>query len=295
MTEPNDTRIIPFVRMLDDAAVFPPGRAPLSQAVADHVAHRDVPAADLIGPLVLPLELVAEADRLAGEAPLEVSVVTPAGALDSVAATIVGLAGGSTRVVAVELKVAAAEPDDVLSELDAAKSFAASRPDLRIWVELPAALVVEEVLGAIRGAGFGLKFRTGGLDRKLFPTPEELIDVLARAVRAGVPFKLTAGLHRALRYHNPKTGFDHFGFLNIAAATHALRRGVDRAEAATLLNSDDPASLVAELGFPDAAPGWREAFTSFGTCSVGEPVATLNAVGVLPDGLLEGLDTELRN
>ena len=38
---------------VDDAAIFPPGNAPLEQAVADHVDHRDEEYADLVGGFVV--------------------------------------------------------------------------------------------------------------------------------------------------------------------------------------------------------------------------------------------------
>jgi hypothetical protein len=38
---------------VDDAAIFPPGNAPLERAVADHVDHRDEEYADLVGGFVV--------------------------------------------------------------------------------------------------------------------------------------------------------------------------------------------------------------------------------------------------
>ena len=46
----------------------------------------------------------------------------------------------------------------------------------------------------------------------------ELGDVLVAAVSAGLPFKLTAGLHEAVRHTNAETGFTHHGFLNLVLA-----------------------------------------------------------------------------
>ena len=38
---------------VDDAAIFPPGNAPLEQAVADHVDHREEEYAELVGGFVV--------------------------------------------------------------------------------------------------------------------------------------------------------------------------------------------------------------------------------------------------
>lgn len=81
-----------------------------------------------------------------------------------------------------------------------------------------------------------------------------------------------------MRYVNPATGFQHFGFLNIAAATAALNRGAGTHHALQLLNSDDPVAVAAEA---TAEPSWRDRFSSFGTCSVSEPAETLSELGLM--------------
>ena len=40
--------------LVDDAAVFPPGSAPLPEAVAAHRDHRTAWYADMVGPLLVP-------------------------------------------------------------------------------------------------------------------------------------------------------------------------------------------------------------------------------------------------
>ena len=42
-----------FAQLFDDAALFPPGNAPLDRAVADHRDHRAGELSDLIGPFVV--------------------------------------------------------------------------------------------------------------------------------------------------------------------------------------------------------------------------------------------------
>ena len=75
----------PYRRLVDDAAIFPPGDAPLPEAVTAHRRHRSSAHADLVGGFVvgdarLPqlLEVLRSGDA-AGE-PLEVSVVVSGGA-----------------------------------------------------------------------------------------------------------------------------------------------------------------------------------------------------------------------
>ncbi|WP_312980329.1 hypothetical protein [Corynebacterium sp.] len=275
-----------FEKFIDDAAVFPPGLATLPDAVAKHLENQGLSAAHFMGPLVLPLKDVTEASRLAGGTPLDVSVVTPPGALDDVTALRDALPTLSS-VVAVELKVNADGDLSLDDQLTAAASYASDHGDLAVWVELPFALVDSDRLGWMREHGLGLKFRTGGVSRSLYPTPAELLAVLQTAVEAGLKFKLTAGLHRALRYSEPGDGevLDHFGFLNIAAAVVALRAGdSDRAEA--LLGSDNGADLLRTVQADD---DWRSSFVSFGACSILEPLTTLNELGGVDDNALAGL------
>ena len=70
-----------FVEFFDDAATFPPGLAPVAQAVTDHVARRSTLLEGAVGPAVLSLADLPEARGVAAGldlsgGPVEVSVVT---------------------------------------------------------------------------------------------------------------------------------------------------------------------------------------------------------------------------
>src|SRR5918994_533894 len=73
---------------VDDAAIFPPGNAPLEQAVADHVSHRDEEYAELVGGFVVSdlkvadlAEVVSTRSTSGGVAPLiGVNLVVTGGA-----------------------------------------------------------------------------------------------------------------------------------------------------------------------------------------------------------------------
>lgn len=271
-----------FHEFFDDAAVFPPGLAPLEKAVADHVARGPNLLAAAVGPLVLPLrdltpaaELSADLDLSGG--PIQVSVVTPAGQLQD-ALAVVGRVGPQLEVVAVEMKTSRPKADWTRELLEAAGAAGS----VQIYVELTADQVAEGALELLRGTDLRLKYRTGGIETELFPTPEQLAAVLAAAVRGDTPFKLTAGLHRAVRYTDPVTGFIHHGFLNIAAATALAQEGASVAELAAVLGETSWAALKER--FSVLSPSWRSSFTSFGTCSVAEPAESLEDLGILSPG-----------
>jgi hypothetical protein len=151
-------------------------------------------------------------------------------------------------------------------------------------VELPRSEARDEVLDVLAGTRHRAKLRTGGVRAALFPSSEELAATLAACVARGVALKCTAGLHSAVRHTDPATGFDHHGLLNVLLTVGSLTSGATPAVAAEWLGETDAGVLVAALRTRPAE--WiaraRAVFTSFGTCSVQEPVDDLIALGLLP-------------
>ena len=252
----------------DDAAIFPPGLAPLKVAVQDHIARQSDPVSRVVGPFIVPVDKLAEAAAYAGDHELDVSVILTSRDIDLLVSTVEKHA--NLRVVALEVKL-----ENGLDEVNEIRERLASTS---IFVELPADLVSANNLKLLQALGAGLKFRTGGIRQELFPTSQQLIDVLNLAIEVGIPFKLTAGLHRAMRYEDQATGFQHFGFLNIAAAVKELRSGNGVDAALRIIDSDDPQQVQ---GVVSQDPLWRESFRSFGTCSIAEPLETLTEIGFI--------------
>lgn len=251
MSGHRDALVGPFDAFLDDAAVFPPGSLPLDLAVAAHLARRGHAVAALVGPLVLPASALPDAAELAGGATLRVAVVA-----DAPFDVPAGL-----DVVAVETR----DPASVTVPAG-----------VRLVVEADADRVLDVPAGALA------KMRTGGPDAHAFPTPERLGRALSSLVRAERPFKLTAGLHRAVRSTDPDDGLVHHGFANVLLAVDALLSGSDDAAVAALRREDDRVGPeLAALG-EDRVRRARRLFTSFGTCSVDEPAADLARLGLVP-------------
>jgi hypothetical protein len=123
------------------------------------------------------------------------------------------------------------------------------------------------------------KFRTGGLAAELFPTPVELAAVICACRDRDLPFKLTAGLHHALRHTDPETGFLHHGFLNVLAGAILAADGAEAVDVAELLATTDAVPLVeavrARLAFD------RPLWIGYGTCSIAEPLEDLRRLGLL--------------
>ena len=157
----------------------------------------------------------------------------------------------------------------------------APAPDARLYVELPRTAGWADALDVLAGAGRGAKLRTGGLTAELFPSDAELAAFIVACRDRAVPFKCTAGLHHAVRYTDPATGFRHHGVLNILVAT-ARAVPVGRVEEALAELRPDALAAEAAAIAPATATAARALFASYGSCSVDEPVADLRGLGLLP-------------
>ncbi len=274
-----------LAHLVDDAAIFPPGNAPLERAVAEHAAHLAAGYAGLVGPFVvsdvkLPdLVAVATADD-----PLGVSVVVTGGA-----GAIEPAVRWATRAPELELRaleLALRDEEDlahnarrVITALDALEAeldgVTACVEPPRVHGEPSAGWLT--ALDELAAREIPLKFRTGGVSADAFPTSTELAACIDAALDRELPFKCTAGLHNAVRHDDPETGFRHHGFLNVLLATRAT---LDGENPVVVLDDTDPVASLKEVG-DDALARTRRWFTSFGSCSVLEPHHDLVELGLL--------------
>ena len=256
--------------LVDDAAIFPPGDAPLHDATAAWGARDSEWWAGFVGTFVLrdtDLPLV----RGFG-APLSVVVTGGAGQV----AGPMGLASRLGMQVAA-LEIAVRDVDDPVGNvrrIDAAAR--AADVDVPVFVELPGPVTAAWLAAAdeVAACDHRLKLRLGNVDHDLIPDAGTVAAWIDAALDREVRFKATAGLHRAVR-HEPEGGGAH-GFLNVLAATAALWDGGSAADATELLEERD-GSVLAGV---DVAPA-RRWFTSFGSCSVTEPLDDLIALSLL--------------
>ena len=271
-----------IVGLIDDAAAFPPASTPLPEAVAAHRRHRSAWYAPAIGPLLVPASEVAAVPALLGpDESLAVGLIGDTGLAGLPAA--VAAATADTRIVLRQVEVAVAKRgEDPQPGLRTLVPRLAGWPGLTGYAETPLAWGLLGALDAIAearagGALIAPKFRTGGLAAELFPTPMELAAVICACRDRTLPFKLTAGLHRAIRRPDPDTGFVHHGFLNILAGTLRAAAGAEVMEVAELLGATSPQVVVNALPVDLYRPLW----VAFGSCSVAEPVEDLVELGLI--------------
>ncbi|TCO26416.1 hypothetical protein EV652_107308 [Kribbella steppae] len=264
-----------FRHLVDDAAMFPPGDLPLTEAVAAHRVHRQSAYADLVGVFVCTdedlMKVAAEAART-GPGPLEVTVVITGGAGGIEPAVRYGDRSTDVEVKAVEVRLRN-EDDLSRNALRVVRTCDDCLDEENAFVEIGLDGAWERALDVVADAGYAAKLRTGGLDASLFPTEGQVAAFITACLDREVAFKCTAGLHNAVRHTATDTGFEHHGFLNVLLATRASLDGAAQDELAALLASRDGDALAARAGelTEDQAAGVRRWFTSFGSCSIDEP------------------------
>jgi len=267
--------------LVDDAAVFPPGDAALPDAVAAYASRRDEWYADLVGPLVV-------TDTQLPDVPVDlpVSVVLTGGA--GAVAGVASLAAKRGHHL-VALEAAVRDLDDLagnVRRLHAAVDAARAEGglgDAQLYVELPQSQPTAPWLAAadaVAEAGAHFKFRTGGPEAHLFPDAATLATWIDAALDRESSYKCTAGLHHALRHRDHETGFEHHGFLNVLLATRRAFDGGTVAEVAEVLDDHYANDLVALARTSDLA-GARRWFTSYGSCSVTDPLDDLLGLGLV--------------
>jgi hypothetical protein len=293
-----------FCSLVDDAAIFPPGNAPLTEALSAHRAHRSAAYADLVGPFVVSdvaLPDLLEAIRADGSAePLAVAVVVTGGAGAIEPAVRWAARAEELRLAAVELGLRDEQdlPRNarrVTTAVDQLRAAGDLGDDIPVYVEPPRVLGPHpapswlSALDEVAAMDLRLKFRTGGVTADAFPGTDELATCIDAALDRELPFKCTAGLHNALRHRDAETAFDHHGFLNVLAATRAALDGGSVPAVAEVLATTDAAAVrdALDTAGPDGLVSARRWFTSFGSCSVLEPLEDLIDLDLLPDLPLE--------
>lgn len=273
---------------IDDAAIFPPGNVPLDRAVQEHREHRASEYADLLGGFVISGLKVADLIDVLDEAedddvlPVNLVVTGGAGAIEPAVRWLTRAPTVSLRAIEFALR----DEDDLAH--NARRAITAwdlledDNPDAEVYVELPR-LNGEPTHGwlaamdEIAARGLRAKFRTGGVEQPAFPTCGELADAINAALDRELPFKCTAGLHNALRHHDPETDLTHHGFLNVLVATRAALDGNDPSD----VLAEESASVLLEGFDPDEAARTRRWFTGFGSCSILEPHHDLVELGLV--------------
>jgi hypothetical protein len=275
-----------YTALIDDAALFPPGNAPMPAAVTSHLSHRTAWYAPLVGPFVCPAarldELAARLDF--GSDPLGVTVVVDTGVGGIGPAVDVVAADDRMILRGIEVPLRGEPLSEPARRALAALDAAVGGPDEEepAYIEVPRQPGWREALEIVADSGYRAKLRTGGATPEAFPPDSHVAAFILACLDLDTPFKFTAGLHRAVR-HTSSDGFEQHGFLNALAAVAVAIDGGDDVDVARTVGDRDRAA-VADLvrDLPAAtATRVRTWFRSYGSCSIAEPVDDLLALGLV--------------
>lgn len=275
-----------FTGLIDDAAVFPPGNAPLPVAVSEHRRHRQSRYAGCIGPLLVS---AGSASELA-----EILTTDPDGSGPAVRVALIVRPGGDHDAIAHAADLLRRAGADVVgAEFGWSVDWRSTGLSLPLALELPrgelqdAAVADLEVAHRI-GEPVVAKFRTGPTPTWAWPDEHELAAVLVECVRRGLPLKLTGGLHHAMRGTYAVAGVleENHGLLNVLAAVDLAAEGAGVTVVADVLDDRNATALATVVR------GWderrvarvRRTLVAFGCCDVRDPLQELCDLDVLaPD------------
>jgi hypothetical protein len=287
--------------LIDYAGLFPPAQLPMARAVQHYADYLRSGERWALGRFVVPaarlddFAAALEQVRPAGDAWRLSTLLSDIGSDLERLATFVARPwrAGQNAPICDTVEFKATTPAAIEAALDSIPR------GITAYVELPLGSPGEfdVLLDTLAGRGGRAKVRTGGITAAQFPEPAALLAFIASYVRAGVPFKATAGLHHPLRgryrltYEPDSALCTMFGFLNVFLAAAGLHAGMSEAQALKLLTESDARSLrwdhdaVAWRGervdTPTLAAVRQGAAIAFGSCSFEEPIADLRALGLL--------------
>lgn len=277
-------------KAIDYAGVFPPAALPVADAVRNYARYMGSADAWALGTFVLPLDRLEEFDAAAAglglERRIDLSAILPGPDFDPEPLRR-ALAFGSV----VNAQVPVREPANVTAVA------ALTAPGIDIYFEAPATGTQLDLLTVIANEGERAKLRTGGTRHGSIPAPVDVVKFLRECRQARVGFKMTAGLHHAVRGIHPLTNEKDpplelmHGFLNILLAAALVFTGGTDDDALRTIEEESAAAFR----FTEDAAEWhnhriareelrfvREEFaTSFGSCSFEEPLADLRSFGFL--------------
>ena len=226
--------------------MFPPGNAPLDEAVRAHREHRAAPYADLVGPLVvgdvhLPdlLDAVVDRRRRTSRTAVVVVVSGGAGALEPAVRWATRDGAPDLRGLEIALRDSATggrpqRPPDRHRRRPAGRRRRARRRGAGVRRDAPAVRRAARPRTGWPRSTRSRPWTTGSSCAPAAPTPTRSRPPPSSPPAspppstARSPFKCTAGLHNAVRHRDPDTGFEHHGFLNVLLATRASLDGAER-------------------------------------------------------------------
>ena len=289
---------------IDYAGLFPPASLDMKSAVKNYAAYLESLDVWMLGRFIVPVSRLEEFESAAlNVLPRDIDSrawrlsVLGGDNLHEETKKIVAFNdkhwrptnGGRAIIDAVEIKA------HTQKEIQQAASLVPK--EIAAYFEIPISDDPASLIDMIADAGGRAKVRTGGITQDAFPKADDLVHFTAKCVRAGVPFKATAGLHHPIRSTYPLTYEKDspkgmmYGFLNLLLASAFIFDGVKPEEAVEVLEEESRDTFR----FEDDGINWRNrkitnekissarrtVVISFGSCSFREPTDELKSMDLL--------------
>ena len=285
--------------IIDYAGLFPPSQLSMQEAVVNYATYRGSTFNWMLGRFVVQaarLEEFIEAagDLLPRDANNRWQLAVTAG--EDINETIKAIRdfnrAHSQRVAADVLEVKA----NTVSKIENTVSLLPE--GLTAYFEVSTGEALPDLITTLAIKGQRAKLRTGGVTPDAFPSSKQIIRFVRTCMAANVPFKATAGLHHPVRCFKPLTyapnapqGTMH-GFLNLLMMTGFARESYRVALLEELMEEE----FEEAFEFSEVGVAWRDGHAlsnahlsrlrekgmhSFGSCSFDEPIADLEAMGLL--------------
>ena len=290
MTAPPDALRRLLAGAIDYAGLFPPAALSMPETLVRYGTYLLSPQSWALGRLVLPASRLADLRKIIDPQPAdrrwELSLLVGPDIEGDVARSR-ELSAASPGLHVAALETSAPDADAIARLAERLEAI-----DVPVYVEIGLGEGVAPALDAIRRAGLRAKARTGGVTASAIPPADAVWGFLEACFRAEVGFKVTAGLHHAVRgshaltYEPDSARATLHGFLNVFVAAALLAAGVGTAE---VLQEDDGTAFR----FDDGGLAWRDRragldaiarartrLQSFGSCSFDEPMRELQSLGL---------------
>ena len=291
------TRVL-LAGMIDYAGLFPPSQLAMSEAVLNYATYRASNYSWMLGRFVIPAARLDEFRESAGDFvtrsgdPWHLTVVAGEDINDTLRRIVDFNQANTPSIVCDVLEVKA----NTVSKLE--NTVKALPEGLMAYFEITMGDVFVDLVTALALLEQRAKIRTGGVTREDFPATREIIRFVRTCMAANVPFKATAGLHHPLRCFKPLTYAENapqgtmHGFLNMLLMTGFARESYRVGVLEEIMEEE----FEEVFTFLEGGVTWRDEHSlsnsqldrlrrkgmhSFGSCSFDEPVADLQALGIL--------------
>jgi len=285
--------------IIDYAGLFPPSQLSMQEAVINYATYRASTFNWMLGRFVVQSARLGEFVEAAGDLlprdgknRWQLAVTAGEDINETIKAVRDFNRANSAGAVADVLEVKA----NTVSKIE--NTVALLPADITAYFEVSTGEALADLVTTLSIKGQRAKLRTGGVTPDAFPSSKQIIRFVRTCMAANVPFKATAGLHHPIRCFKPLTyapnapqGTMH-GFLNLLMMTGFARESYRTSLLEELMEEE----FEEVFSFSEVGVQWRDGHAlsnahltwlrqrgmhSFGSCSFDEPIADLEAMGLL--------------